>query len=71
MVAMSFLQCPGDVVSVDLGWHNTAYAHVDNNLCLKDWGRLSLGSPSPYSPAKCYDQVFLQCGYNFLKTRED
>ena len=53
------LQSLKDVVSVDLGTCNSAFAHVDTNLRIHSWGKLPLHMPKPYSPEKCYEEVSL------------
>ncbi len=45
------------MVSVDLGVHNSACAHVDADLKVLGWKRLPLQMPKPYSPEKCYEEV--------------
>lgn len=50
-------QYPAGIVAIDPGKQNSACAHLDEEMNVLYWRKLSLTIPVPYSPSKCYDQV--------------
>ena len=45
------------IVSIDLGWENSAYVCLTPELEVKNWRRVNLGAHQVYSPEDCYNQV--------------
>lgn len=45
------------IVSIDLGWENSAYICLTPELEVEDWRRVNLGAHQFYSPEDRYDQV--------------
>ena len=50
-------QYPSNILSVDLGRVNSAYALIDDKLAVHQWKKVDLGMPKPYSPMTCCENV--------------
>ncbi|KAK9728616.1 hypothetical protein K7432_000892 [Basidiobolus ranarum] len=47
---------PQNIISIDIGYRNLAYIHIDSSLRILDWRRIDLNVPDSYDPVK-YAQV--------------
>ena len=40
-----------DIVSIDIGFQNAAWVHMDKNKQVLGWSRAEILKPKPYNPA--------------------
>ena len=61
-----------EIVSIDIGFQNAAWVHVDKDKQVLGWSRAEILKPKPYNPAvfrplvsSCYVFIFVHSNLDF------